>query len=135
MIEKVSDPQLQQAGLVPDAQAVEVAQRVRGLERRHELAEGQDGDEEDGRERQAEDDRYDDRERPPEDADRHGPRGAAVVQRLAHGDDHGAHEPHESPWVVTLPLILLAIPSILIGFFTVGPMLVGTDGKRRDNSE
>ncbi len=31
------------------------------------------------------------------------------------------------PWVVTLPLILLAIPSILIGFFTVGPMLFGTD--------
>jgi len=29
--------------------------------------------------------------------------------------------------VVTLPLILLAIPSVLIGFFTVGPMLFGTD--------
>jgi len=45
-----------------------------------------------------------------------------------HGDahGHGAHEPHESPWVVTLPLILLAIPSILIGFFTIGPMLFGT---------
>jgi NADH-quinone oxidoreductase subunit L len=43
-------------------------------------------------------------------------------------DDHGhAHTPHESPWVVTLPLILLAIPSILVGFFTVGPMLFGTD--------
>ncbi len=45
-----------------------------------------------------------------------------------HHDDHGhhgAHEPHESPWVVTLPLILLAIPSVLIGFFTVGPMLFG----------
>jgi len=48
----------------------------------------------------------------------------------AHHDDHhghGAHEPHESPWVVTVPLILLAIPSILIGFFTIGPMLFGTD--------
>ena len=48
-----------------------------------------------------------------------------------HGhDDHGHHgpvEPHESPWVVTLPLILLAIPSILIGYLTVGPMLFGTD--------
>jgi len=43
-----------------------------------------------------------------------------------HGDDHGhAHTPHESPWVVTVPLILLAIPSILIGFFTAGPMLFG----------
>src|SRR5690606_29978390 len=48
----------------------------------------------------------------------------------AHHDDHGhhgAHEPHESPWVVTLPLVLLAIPSVLVGFFTVGPMLFGTD--------
>ena len=44
-----------------------------------------------------------------------------------HGHGHGAHEPHESPWVVTVPLVLLAIPSIIIGFFTVGPMLFGTD--------
>ncbi|MBW8312310.1 MAG: NADH-quinone oxidoreductase subunit L [Rhizobium sp.] len=48
----------------------------------------------------------------------------------AHGDDHGhGHhgpvEPHESPWVVTVPLILLAIPSLFIGYFTVGPMLGG----------
>ncbi len=47
----------------------------------------------------------------------------------AHGHDeaghHEPHEPHESPWVVTLPLVLLAIPSIAIGFFTVGPMLFG----------
>ncbi|MDI1253134.1 NADH-quinone oxidoreductase subunit L [Thermomonas sp.] len=43
-----------------------------------------------------------------------------------HGQ-HGVHEPHESPWVVTLPLVLLAIPSMLIGFFTAGPMLFGTD--------
>ena len=44
-------------------------------------------------------------------------------------DDHGHHnehhEPHESPWVVTLPLILLAIPSVLIGFMTIEPMLFG----------
>ena len=46
----------------------------------------------------------------------------------AHDDHgHGAHEPHESPWVVTVPLILLAIPSVAIGFFTIGPMLFGTD--------
>ncbi len=31
----------------------------------------------------------------------------------------------ESPWVVTLPLVLLAIPSLLIGFFTVEPLLFG----------
>ncbi|MFT3814191.1 MAG: NADH-quinone oxidoreductase subunit L [Acidovorax sp.] len=46
-----------------------------------------------------------------------------------HGhDDHGhGHDakPHESPWVVTLPLVLLAIPSVLVGFFTIGPMLFG----------
>ena len=38
---------------------------------------------------------------------------------------HLAHAPHESPWVVTVPLILLAIPSALIGWYTVGPMLHG----------
>jgi NADH-quinone oxidoreductase subunit L len=44
-----------------------------------------------------------------------------------HGDDHGSHGhvPHESPWVVTLPLVLLAIPSVLIGYFTIAPMLFG----------
>ncbi|MGY1457801.1 NADH-quinone oxidoreductase subunit L [Luteimonas sp. A534] len=44
----------------------------------------------------------------------------------AHDGHHGVHEPKESPWVVTLPLVLLAIPSIAIGFFTAGPMLFGT---------
>jgi NADH-quinone oxidoreductase subunit L len=43
-----------------------------------------------------------------------------------HGDDHGhAHEPHESPWVVTAPLLLLAVPSVVIGFLTIQPMLYG----------
>ena len=42
-----------------------------------------------------------------------------------HGHDAHAHEPHESPWVVTLPLILLAIPSVLIGYFTIEPLLYG----------
>ncbi len=44
-------------------------------------------------------------------------------------DDHGHHgehhDPHESPWVVTVPLILLAIPSVVIGFMTIEPMLFG----------
>jgi NADH-quinone oxidoreductase subunit L len=50
-------------------------------------------------------------------------------------EDHGAHEepgdhsevhvPHESPWVVTAPLVLLAIPSVVIGFLTIQPMLFG----------
>jgi NADH-quinone oxidoreductase subunit L len=46
-----------------------------------------------------------------------------------HDDHHGAHDdhhkPHESPWVVTVPLVLLAIPSVVIGFITIQPMLFG----------
>ncbi|WP_207001194.1 NADH-quinone oxidoreductase subunit L [Trinickia mobilis] len=44
-----------------------------------------------------------------------------------HGhDDHGhAHEPHETPWVVWVPLVLLAIPSVVIGAIAIGPMLFG----------
>ncbi len=43
-----------------------------------------------------------------------------------HHDDHGEHhDPHESPWVVTAPLLLLAIPSVVIGYLTIGPMLYG----------
>src|ERR1700682_2603398 len=40
-------------------------------------------------------------------------------------DHHTQEHLHESPWVVTVPLILLAIPSALIGWFTVKPMLFG----------
>ena len=41
-----------------------------------------------------------------------------------HDDGHGhAHTPHESPWVVTAPLVLLAIPSVVIGYLTIGPWL------------
>ena len=45
----------------------------------------------------------------------------------SHGHGHGHHKmvPHESPWVVTLPLVLLAIPSVVIGYFTIAPMLFG----------
>ena len=50
----------------------------------------------------------------------------AVATRDAHGhDDHHGHEPHESPLVVTVPLVLLAIPSAVIGAMTIGPMLFG----------
>ncbi|UXI69738.1 NADH-quinone oxidoreductase subunit L [Tahibacter amnicola] len=48
--------------------------------------------------------------------------------QLAHDHahhDHGHHAPHESPWVVTVPLVLLAIPSIFIGWLAVEPMLFG----------
>ena len=48
----------------------------------------------------------------------------------AHDDKHAGHQeathkPHESPWVVTVPLVLLAIPSVVIGFLTIEPMLFG----------
>ncbi len=63
-------------------------------------------------------------------------------ERFGHADHHEDHEdeepaddhhhglapgekPHETPWVVTLPLVLLAIPSVLIGFFAIGGMLYG----------
>ncbi len=47
-----------------------------------------------------------------------------------HGDDHHhglapGQKPHETPWVVTLPLVLLAIPSVIIGYIGIGPMLAG----------
>jgi NADH-quinone oxidoreductase subunit L len=41
----------------------------------------------------------------------------------AHG--HQPNHPHESPWVVTAPLLLLAFPSVVIGFLTIEPMLFG----------
>jgi len=41
-----------------------------------------------------------------------------------HGHGHGG-TPHESPWVVTLPLILLALPAVAIGYLTVQPLLFG----------
>jgi NADH-quinone oxidoreductase subunit L len=42
-----------------------------------------------------------------------------------HDDHHGDGKPHESPWVVTVPLVLLAIPSVVIGYLTLMPMLFG----------
>ena len=50
-----------------------------------------------------------------------------VADDHGHGhDSHAAnHHPKESPWVVTIPLILLAIPSLIIGYHTIGPMLFG----------
>ena len=40
-------------------------------------------------------------------------------------DEHTREHLHETPWVVTGPLILLAIPSIFIGMFTIVPLLFG----------
>jgi NADH-quinone oxidoreductase subunit L len=44
-----------------------------------------------------------------------------------HHEDHGhGGDPHESPAVVWLPLVALAIPSVIIGAFTVGSVLFGS---------
>jgi NADH-quinone oxidoreductase subunit L len=49
-----------------------------------------------------------------------------------HGEDHHGHDdhhggtPHESPAVVWVPLVLLAIPSVIIGYLTIEPMLFGS---------
>ena len=40
-------------------------------------------------------------------------------------DEHTRKHLHETPWVVTGPLIALAIPSVFIGGFTIGSMLFG----------
>jgi NADH-quinone oxidoreductase subunit L len=70
--------------------------------------------------------------------DDHAHAAAAHHDDHGHGDAHDDHghdehhglapgqKPHESPWVVTLPLILLAIPSVLIGYFAIEPMLHGS---------
>ena len=57
---------------------------------------------------------------------------AAHAGHAAHGHDdhadaHGYHGgvPHESPWVVTLPLVLLAIPSVVAGAWLCDALLFG----------
>jgi NADH-quinone oxidoreductase subunit L len=50
-------------------------------------------------------------------------------QGHAHGNEpdphHGHGTPHETPWVVTGPLLALALPSLAIGYMTIEPMLFG----------
>jgi NADH-quinone oxidoreductase subunit L len=54
-------------------------------------------------------------------AESHGHHGTG-----SHADDDEHHgEPHESPNVVTVPLVLLAIPSVVIGYVTVEALLFG----------
>ncbi len=57
------------------------------------------------------------------EAQPHGASSTAHHHPTEHGVSHSA--PHESPAVVTMPLIALAIPSLLIGFITVGTVLFG----------
>ncbi|MEO8536969.1 MAG: NADH-quinone oxidoreductase subunit L, partial [Betaproteobacteria bacterium] len=53
--------------------------------------------------------------------------GASSDAAAAEADDHGhAHgPPRESPWVVTVPLVLLALPSVFAGWVYIQPMLFG----------
>ncbi|MCK6411138.1 MAG: NADH-quinone oxidoreductase subunit L [Azonexus sp.] len=49
-------------------------------------------------------------------------------EEVAHDHHHGlapGQKPHETPWVVTLPLVLLAIPSLIIGYIAIEPMVFG----------
>jgi NADH-quinone oxidoreductase subunit L len=51
-------------------------------------------------------------------------------------DHHDHHSPHEPSWVVTLPLVLLAIPSLAVGYFFAKPMLAdGFFGSALQNGE
>ena len=47
------------------------------------------------------------------------------TQEVHPPDGYVAHAPKESPLVVTVPLVLLAIPSVFIGWFTIEPVLFG----------
>ena len=63
------------------------------------------------------------REAPPA----HGAQEHGAQEHGASAPDHGhGGDPHESPAVVTVPLIALAIPSVLIGAMTVVPVLFGS---------
>ena len=58
----------------------------------------------------------------------HSHQGDHDDEEETHDHHHGLgpnDKPHESPWVVTLPLVLLAIPSVLIGYIAIEPMLYG----------
>jgi len=56
--------------------------------------------------------------------DGHASHAAGHGDEHAH-DDHHAGPPKESPWVVTVPLVLLAIPSVYTGWVYIEPMLLG----------
>ncbi len=63
-----------------------------------------------------------------DDAHHHEHHGDHDDEEVAHDHHHGlapGQKPHETPWVVTLPLVLLAIPSVVIGYIGIGPMLGG----------
>ncbi len=66
----------------------------------------------------------------------HGEERFGKAHASHHDDAHAGHDehhglaagqkPHETPWVVWVPLVALAIPSLAIGYFTIEPMLFGS---------
>jgi NADH-quinone oxidoreductase subunit L len=59
---------------------------------------------------------------------KHDHHGDHADEEISTDHHHGlapGQKPHETPWVVTFPLIMLAIPSVLIGFITIEPMIFG----------
>ncbi|MEQ1593363.1 MAG: NADH-quinone oxidoreductase subunit L [Thiobacillaceae bacterium] len=56
----------------------------------------------------------------------HGNEDALDAHHDVHHDTHH-HDatPHETPWVITGPLLALALPSLAIGYMTIEPMLFG----------
>jgi len=60
----------------------------------------------------------------------HGAEKWREVKHDTHHDDHHGlmptDDPHEPGWVIKLPLILLAIPSVFIGYIAIEPMLYGS---------
>ncbi|MCG5077910.1 NADH-quinone oxidoreductase subunit L [Paraburkholderia tagetis] len=55
-----------------------------------------------------------------------GAEAAAHGHGNGHGhDEHHVHVPHESPWVIWVPLVLLAIPSVIAGAYAIQPLLYG----------
>ncbi|HBB86021.1 MAG TPA: NADH-quinone oxidoreductase subunit L [Blastocatellia bacterium] len=51
--------------------------------------------------------------------------GAQGIHDGEHHDDHAVHEPHESPWLMTAPLVVLAVLSTIGGFIGV-PYALGS---------
>jgi NADH-quinone oxidoreductase subunit L len=59
------------------------------------------------------------------DAHAHDDHGHDDHKHDDHAHGHHGGTPHESPWVVWVPLAILAVPSLVIGWFTIGPVLFG----------
>src|SRR6185295_908589 len=57
------------------------------------------------------------------------PHGGAHDEAIAGEHGHGGHNPHESPWTMTLPLIILAVFATLGGFVSLGGTLSGFLGE------